>query len=220
MLDSEHLVVVQGRAVVPVEVPQALRLRLLETGTRGTVVEDPRHPIGAVFQGLISAASRVAFGPVGINGQLCGGRRGIEWVALPRVEADRRGTLGGRRVVHVEAAVVHALAAGDRLGRCGIGGSRCRHDGEHLARDEHRAGAENRAFLETGADAAEELAGALLYLSSRSHDCSILSVTGEGTRVSGCVYGHASPWSNVPPASALCLPIWCHGVTVCAYGAY
>lgn len=162
----------------------------------------------------------ISLGPVALDGQLRGGRRGIERVALPRVEADRRGALGGRRVVHVEAAVVHALSAGDRLGRCGIGGSRCRHDGEHLARDEHRTGAENRAFLETGADAAEELAGALLYLSSRSHDFSILSVTGEGTRVSGCVYGHASPWSNVPPVSTLCLTIWCQGVTVFACGTH
>ena len=141
-------------------------------------------------------------------------------MAFGRVEADRRRALRGRRVVHVEAAVVHALTAGDCLGRCGISGSRSRYDGEHLARDEHRTGADGRAFLETGADAAKEPAGALLHLSSRSHDCSILSVTGEGTRVLGCVYGHASPWSNVPPASTLCLPIWCHKVTVCACGTY
>ena len=202
VLDSEHLAVVQGRAVVPVEVPQALCLRLLETRTRGTVVEDPRHRVSAVFPGLIATTSRIAFGPVGFNGQLCGGRRGIERVTFVRIEADRGRALGGRRVVHVVAAVVHALAAGDRLGRCGICRGRRRHDGEHLARDEHRARTEDRAFLETGADAAEEPDGALLHLSSRSHDCSILSVTGEGTRVSGYIYWHAPPWSNVPPASA------------------
>ena len=128
MLDSEHLAVVQGCAVVPVEVPQALCLRLLETRTRGTVVEDPRHPIGAVNPSLVAATSRVAFGPVGFNGQLCGGRRGVERVALRRVEADCRRTLGGRRVVHVVAAVVHALAARDRLGRCSICRGRRRHD--------------------------------------------------------------------------------------------
>ena len=202
VLDGEHLAVVQGRAVVPVEVPQALCLRLLITRSRGAVVEDLCHELLVGFDDERTTATAISLGPVALDGELGGRSRSIERVTLRRVETDRRGALGSRGIVHIEAAVVHALAASDRLGRCGICCGRRRHDGEHLARDEHRARTDDRAFPETGADAAEEPDGALLHLSSRSHDCSILSVTGEGTRVSGYIYWHAPPWSNVPPASA------------------
>ena len=60
MLDGKHLAIVQRRAVVPVEVPKALRLRLLETRARGAVVEDPRHAVEVVYLGLLTAPSRIA----------------------------------------------------------------------------------------------------------------------------------------------------------------
>ena len=60
VLDGKHLAIVQRRAVVPVEVPKALRLRLLETRACGAVVEDPRHTVEAVYLGLLTAPSRIA----------------------------------------------------------------------------------------------------------------------------------------------------------------
>ena len=74
MLDGEHLAVVQRRAVVPVEVPKTFRLRLLEAWARRTVVEDPRHAVEAVYLGLLTAPSRVAFGPVAFDRKLRLGR--------------------------------------------------------------------------------------------------------------------------------------------------
>ena len=128
VLDGEYLAVVKRSSVVPVEVPQALCLCLLITRSGGAVVEDLCHELLMGFDDVGGTAAAISLGPIALDGQLRGGRRCIERVGLHRVEADRRGALGGRRVVHVEAAVVHALAARDRLGRCGICRGRRRHD--------------------------------------------------------------------------------------------